>query len=285
MSDFVHIVPIQQIGGSKKSSSKKICMFETNIISVLDLYDVKKMSEDDFKKVVNKSPKDVKDTIKGITNLTIELKKLNKITEIIPLPLSDGGSYWGDYAGDYLTEKYGYDWNTNYMYFTIYLNHDGDCIETDRDIGVGYSTLDKKAKIQMLNLLDEYLPKRYKWRGSNTEKIFISFKKGDPNKLDITKLKDDDTYPMMDIRIDFLRNTNLFQDDSDSVLKIAEKIKHLAKVDFSDYEYGMTYMGIRLYSIDNYEKYEKKIRSYLKQLIKDKKVSKYSIRLIKNSDS
>lgn len=286
MSHFVHEVQLSQIGGLKKSDkskkSKKSKIDKSiKINSVLDLYDVKKITESEFNKVVDKSPKDVKDTISGVLKLSAELRKFGKLVEIIPLPLSDGGVYWGDYAKDYISEKHGNNWYSNYMFFTIYMNHDGNMIEPDQGIRVTYSDMDKKSKIQLLDLLDKYLSGRYEWRGSNTESIFIKYKKEKQIKVDRTKLKDDDIYPFIIIHIDFEKTIRLF-DNYDIIQTVLAELRRIAKVEFSNYGYGMHDMDVELYSVDHNKhiELEKKIGKYLTKLKNVNIVTKYFTRYI-----
>jgi hypothetical protein len=266
--------------GEKVSKACKKKLVNISKMKVLDFYDVKQKTEDDLKEVIKNSSSDVKVVIKGIMKLIKDLRKLGKTAHIIPLPLSDGGIYWTDYAGDYLNEIYGNDWFDNHMYFTIYLNREGDQINTDREIGVSYSTLNRDEKIKVIELMEKHIPNRYSWRGSNTEKIFVQYEKGEPNDLDISKLKDNDTYPQFYVNINFnSKKINLFEDDKALVDKVVKQINAIAKVDFMDHEYGMHDMSIFLYSVDlkKREKIQNKIEELFDRMKGDKVIKTYSI--------
>lgn len=263
----------------KKRGRKVSKMVKTQPMSVLDFYDTKQINNDALQKIIDSSSRDIKTTLNGVTKLIEKLRDLGKIAHIIPLPLSDGGMYWTDYAGDFLNEIYGMDWLDNHMYFTVYLNHDGDEI-TYREISVNYSTLNKEQKIDLIGLLNEYLPGRYRWRGSNTERIFIDYKKGEENELDISKLKGDDVYPQFYVNIDFNSKViNLFKEDSGLIDDIVKNIKKFSKADFMDHEYGMDDMSIYIYSVDpkKHDVIQNKIEQYFNQMKDDKIVKSYSI--------
>ena len=184
-NEFIHSVNLQKMQKGGKSSKNK------GISSTLDLYDIARISEKQFDKVVKKSNKNIQSTIKNIQKLVADLRKNGTYVEIIPLPLSKNGIYWSDYADDFMSEKYGNAWYDNFIYFTIYMNEKGDKIES-RNIGVSYSNLMKDGKIRLIKLLDKHLPSKYDWNGSNNRKIMISYEKVRTEKINLKTLKDDD---------------------------------------------------------------------------------------------
>lgn len=262
---------------------------KSKITSVLDMYDVVHLNETEFNNIIKKSPNNVRKTMQSLQDFIKEIRFHDKLAHIIPLPLSEGGIYWSDYAGDYLNDIYGEDWynkyKKGYMYMTVHINNAGtEIIDTDK-ISVSYSSMNTEDKNITIKLLNKYLKNQYIWSGRNTEKIFISFDKIKTKKIDTDSLKNDDDYPMLYIYIIFVNNIDLFDKDKYLFEKTIKNIKNLIKVDedevFVTHGYGIDDMDITFNGISTniYEKYIKKATNYLNDLKEKKLVKKYSINM------
>jgi hypothetical protein len=253
-----------QIGGNPNKISK---------LRTIDLYDVIYIDEKKFKKTVEKSSTNIKNTINDLYKLVIELRKLNITSHIVPLPASKQDKYWSDYPFDYLNNVYGDDWMDNqYIFFTVYMDKSGTKIIDKREITADFSQMNKREKEKIINLLNKYLKNQYIWNGKNTDRIMISYKKI-TNVIDKTKLKDDDEYPKMTLDIRFNDNVNLFK-DHDLVDKIITDMIKI--IDTKYYSYAMKSISMNFFSIDKqkYKKYFKQIMEYLKKI---KNIKSYSI--------
>ena len=82
-----------------------------------------------------------------------------------------------DYSDDYIEDIYGKESFTSYIYFTVYMNQNGDKIDIKKKITCNYSNMDKNEKIVMINLLDKYFKNQYNWLGHNTQNINIIYTK------------------------------------------------------------------------------------------------------------
>ena len=127
-----------------------------------------------------------KDVTKYTSNNPIITKIINRIIPsikskeinffIVPLPLSDNGMYWTDYAHSYLTRFYGDDHDENdFIRMVIYLNNDLT-INYEREILLSYE-LDIKNQQTVYDTFRKHLPYNYVWSGNQLEVMRVEYKK------------------------------------------------------------------------------------------------------------
>ena len=199
-------------------------------------------------------------TLKNI--IIPKLKEMGKYAEIIPLPLSYGGTYWVDYAGDYMDQKCGTkDWYNNYVYFTIYLDQEGDNINMNRTIKVSYSLMNADEKRKIIKLFNDHLHKYFEWNGRNTHIIEIHYEKLDVvPEINLDKLKDDDVYPELYMSIEMIQNDLL--DTGIDHLNVTKVINGLFPEHHIDLEHGKNDISCTIYSVK-----QKDMKKYLYPLL------------------
>jgi len=222
-------------------------------LSVLDFYDITKTSEDDLDDIIANSIQEINDLYNKLKFVKGRLEMIGWVVDFIPLPLSDGGVYWSDYAGDYLQDKHGDDyWEKQSMYFTFYLSHDGKQLNPNREIIVNFSHMNREMKEKVLNIFYDELPDRFEWSGKNTKTMIIHFEKGEFAKLDFKKLKDNDEYPTLSL---YIHNKC---DDMDKIpkLKYYKKIEKLLEGMDYDMSYGLGSIELRVNGVEDKEVYK-----------------------------
>ena len=254
----------------KKVSDKKV---SDKKITALQLYNLKIVEEKDFKKIASKN-----ETYKIlITKVIPEINNLKIKTFIVPLPLSDNDVFWVDYPPHYIKEKYNQDLiDINYLYFVFYMNKKGDEIIYDKPININYSELTKENKINIINIFEKHLFGQYKWTGSSTDFMSISFYKNkDIKHIDTKIIKDNDYYPMLYINID--TNINLFDNQiiADKMYDYFEKLVSQYNIASDTYSYDMYFT---IYLLDN----KKIIEKLKKYIMKQKYIIKAKFSLIKS---
>lgn len=278
----------------KKTKSKDTKKGNKKKISALDFYDVIHVDETEFKNICKKSNQLVQDTIDHVIKLIVDLRKLGKIAHLIPLPISSNGIYWSDYAGDYLDDVYGQEWYSNskgYMYFTVYMNQQGTEINEKNPIGVSFSNLNREEKIQIIKLMDLYLPGRYVWTGRNTDKIFIQYIKTKIPKIDISSLKDDDLYPMLVINVRYPDTVDLIRKSVNQIPDLSDTFQKLLDLDKNEtavyYNYGIHDAEIEFNAIplNIYNKKISNIVRYLDNEIKTNAMKSYNIRMMTDPET
>jgi len=156
---------------ASKTASKKA---SKKAISVLSMYDTKTITLKKLENVIDNDKVAKKVYGKLKKKILPEINKLSIETFIIPLPLSDGGMYWTDYAYDYIKEKHKTDiLDVKYMYFTFYLNNKATMLNENRPIIVNFSPLNKQNKASIIELFEEHLGDYFNWTGSNNRAIEI----------------------------------------------------------------------------------------------------------------
>lgn len=275
-----------------KTKSKTKSKNKNKKRSVLDYYNVVYIGTTDLKNMMHKFEPDEVRTINNIFVLVDAIRKLEIISHIIPLCLSDNGRYWNDYPGSYMSEIYSDRWLDNpngYMYFTIYMNQSGTAVTHEEGVSVSYSNMNKEKKIKIIKLFDKYLPKQYKWTGKNTEKIMIYYEPQKDFKHPVmTSLKDDDVYPLMILNIQMKKSINLLKDENKHIvveyLEDLKKLIGLKDDDFVNFSYGMSDITYEFYTISNavYKNSSNKIKKYLDSQ-KDQ-VSKHTIQYMKRDE-
>ena len=253
---------------NKKESNKKI--------TALQFYNLKIVEVNDFKKIASKN-----ETYKIlITKVIPEINKLKIKTFIVPLPLSNNDVFWVDYPPHYIKEKYNQDLiNIDYIYFVFYMNKKGDEIIYDKPITINYNFLTKENKINIINIFEKYLLGQYKWTGSNTDEMTISFYKNkDIKHIDTKIIKDNDYFPMLYISID--TNINLFDNKeiADKIYDYFKKTVSLYNISSDTYSNDMLFT---IYLLDN----KKIIEKLKKYIIKQKYITKAKFSLVKSEHS
>ena len=201
---------------------------------------------------------------------------------IVPLPLSDSKNYWQDYAATYIKEFYNFEiLDASYIYFTYYLDNSGKQINISRPININYSPMNKEIKSQVIDIFEKYLPSVYQWSGSNNQsmKLFLDNYNAPQRKIKKSKLKDQDTYPLLYITFD--TKINLFNDNNMREMLIKYFMKYYKKYQ-ATWECGENDFIVSLYSFDNDNKVIEEIKKYLKT---SKIVKRYSIVYIENDDN
>ena len=169
----------QNVNGTKrwklyKKVSKKISKKESKKeIKSLNHFGFTPVFEKKLDKIMEKHNNVVYDKIKK--NIIPELNKLGIETYIVPLPLSENGYYFTDYASEYIKEVYNKDMierlNIKDIYFIFKLTHDGKKLNTDK-ILVNYTPFGNKKK-DVIEIFKKYLGNKFEWNGSNTKAIII----------------------------------------------------------------------------------------------------------------
>lgn len=237
-------------------------------------YDIKILSEKDLIKVIskNKLTKKIYDVL--TEKIIPKLEKLNIKTFLIPLPRSPRGMYWSDFAYDYVRDKYNVDLlSVDHMFFTFYLNEDGNEINENSEIAVNYSELSLPMKKKVIKLFEKYLFQQFSWSGSNKRAMYLKLKKDDTIlQIDTTKLKEDDTYPLLQIeaktKISLLEN-------KDKLYDILNFLETVIDEDTLFFDCGNKDIEIVIYSIPDEKTLINKIKNHIKKIkyLKDIKIT------------
>jgi hypothetical protein len=192
-----------------------------------------------------------------------EINKLDIKIFIVPLPLSNDDIYWNDYATSYIKEKYNIELlEINYLYFTFYINNEGNNINFDREIKINYYLLNKEIKKKIIDIFEKYLFQYYYWNGSNNQQMVIFYNKNNKiNYIDQTKLKDDDYYPVLEIYLD--TKINLFNNPIifNEIDQYFNKIFKNYELSSDCYKLGCTYTVTSFNDLKIIEKIKKYIES------------------------
>lgn len=246
----------------------------TKKISVTSWFDIVNINDGDLKKVMNKN-----ESTKNIYNLITkelmpELKKMDFATDIIPLPLSEGGIYWSDYPSAFMDDHHDKGWVDKFMYFVVYMNSKGNLIETSKNITVGFSSLTLDDKKKIVSLFQRVMPEYFDWDGNNMHSILISYSPHKKNKIDVAKLKENDTYPQLYLWIKTpskkrkkTAETASIDDNLDLAKKLTEQLKDLDLNLVFDYEYSFFDVIFNIYAVG--KKDQNTIKSLIKRFMKD----------------
>ena len=158
---------------SKKISKKISKKVSKKEIKSLNNFGFTPVFEKKLDKIMESYNNVVYDKIKK--NIIPELNKLNIEAYIVPLPLSENGYYFTDYASEYINKVYNKDMierlNIKDIYFVFKLTHDGKKLNTD-EILVNYTPFGNKKK-NVIEIFKKYLGNKFEWDGSNTKAIII----------------------------------------------------------------------------------------------------------------
>lgn len=158
---------------TKKESKKVSKKVSKKGIKSLNNFGFTPVYEKKLDKIMESYNNVVYDKIKK--NIIPELNKLNIEVYIVPLPLSENGYYFTDYASEYINKVYNKDMierlNIKDIYFVFKLTHDGKKLNTD-EILVNYTPFGNKKK-NVIEIFKKYLRNKFEWDGSNTKAIII----------------------------------------------------------------------------------------------------------------
>ena len=204
--------------------------------------------------------------IKKIIDKIIPEIKSNKINcFIIPLPLSNSGKYWTDYAHSYLTEFYGENYyKDKHIMMTIYLENNL-AINFNREILISYD-LDIKQQQIVYDIFSKYLPYNYIWNGSHLQAMIIEYYKR-KKKAPKRKIKKIAVYPklIIEIQIELIKKSKKsFFDTINPIL--AKELLDLKKIksNYNDDSYGLDDLEIIYYGIKDINKTKKILKKIKK---------------------
>lgn len=266
-------IPSRIIHGGSEKKGTKTEKEKKKEISALDMYDVKHIRVSKFWSMVDAFNPDVKSVLLNLKKASEEIVKLGFKVAFVPRPQSKSGRFWLDYPFDYIKDSYGDNFTSGkFMYFVIDLNQPGKKLFEGRDVVFAqYSDMGIVDKKAMLKILDKHLSGNYRWNGKNTEAIQITLQKVKRNKVDLSKLKEDDRYPQVDLLI-FFDKVNFFKDDR--ILMDLVKELQLAifknSEDFVDIDHGVRDANLVFQGVG--ENLKKAAERALKILIKHKKI-------------
>ena len=256
---------------TKNGYKRWIKLKKTDNFSLENFYDIPKIIDsNDLDLIIKKESKNIINIFKILNDSIIpEIKKLNKYTNIVPIPISNNDIYWSDYPDSYLNNiNSNTDWQDNYIYFGVYL----DCnykINKTKYISIMYSQLNLEEKKNLINIFYKYLPNNYEWNGNNNKIMMINLKKRKIKKININDLKSNDNYPYLYIFIKLEKfdhiNLNILEvEDINSLFKSLEKINgHI------DYSYSDEDLTFEIRGGTHVKSNIKKIINLLNQLILD----------------
>ena len=115
---------------------------------------------------------------------------------LIPLPLSDNGVYWSDYANDYIKHYYDEDYYENeYLIITVYFDHNMT-LNYNNDLKVSHNLSIENSQI-VYDIFLEHLPYNFQWNGNNLEIMMITYDNGE--KLVPLVIKEESNYPQINV--------------------------------------------------------------------------------------
>ena len=221
-------------------------------------------------------------------NIIPEILKKDIKVFLIPLPLSDNGIYWSDYADSYLNKFYGNKYyDDEYIKITIYFDNDL-ILNINRDIKINYNLNQSNQQI-VYDTFREYLPYNFSWSGIILESMTIQYEKSKTKSKKLT-LKNISYYPIASISISTKKSDlSLFDQDplEAKELKFVDTIK--TKCLYIDYEFDKDNLFLTFYGVKNLELLKKLIKDFEKEknltyyAIKHK-INKISSNIIQNKD-
>lgn len=196
-----------------------------------------------------------------------EIKKNGIRFFVVLLPRSKhNGIYWTDYAGSYLTQKYGENVfnEKSYVILTVYL-HENLSINFNKNPVMDYN-LEKPQQQKVADIFVKKLPYNYDWDGNDLKMMKISYEKN-KNKIQKITLDDSPNYPRLWVHVDLkIKSVGLFELGGFQDAKELKKMDSiLEKAKSTDYGYGDSDFEITFNGIKNNEK---AIRNYFDKLKK-----------------
>ncbi len=242
-------------------------------LSVLDFYDIVKVTENDLVEVISQSSQEIISLYSKIKKAIHQIRQLGWLVDLIPLPISENGVYWSDFADDYLREKHGKDYyDKDGMYLTFYLDKEGKHLNPNKEIIINYSQMKKETKEKVLTIFYKELPNNFEWSGSNNNAMFIHYAEGNYPKIEFSKLKDNDTFPQLSFHI----HTMCEELDDMTDLDVYTELEPLFKNRDHDFSYGCGDIEIEIFGVDDKEAYNlyMQIDTILNKY-QDKKIKKH----------
>jgi len=156
---------ISKISSKKGTASKPKKGFS---ISLDAFFGFKVVSEKKLANIISKKPAISKIYKILLKKIIPEIKKFGIDTYIIPLPKSKDDKYWADYASAYINYTYDKEFmDSDIVYFTFYLNHEGDTINTNRSIRINYN-FDDELRINIVSaIVAKNINDYYNWDRPN----------------------------------------------------------------------------------------------------------------------
>ena len=216
-----------------KKSSKKISLPPKKSNFNLELFfDLTVIHPKDINKYLSKN-----NVLKKIKSTIIPEMKKNKINFfIVPLPLSNKGFYWSDYANSYIEEFYDENYfEKNYVILTIYLNNDLS-LNLNKIPILTYNLTLKQSQL-VFDIFYKHLPYNYEWDGNDMKAMELNYNKK-KKKIEKNKIKETSNYPLIIIQINlkFTKKISLFElgsplnskefKDFDKIEKICKYVDH-----------------------------------------------------------
>ena len=144
--------------------------------SHLDLYDIPKIKQNDWKKWLENKNSSTKKIIEKLINLKKDLRKINIFLEFVGLPLSSNGIYWMDYPTDWLNEKYDIYNDDNskngYIVFIIKLDTDFHMVD-EKEIYAHHTGITHSKKKDFIELMTKTFKDLFLWEGKQNKSIMI----------------------------------------------------------------------------------------------------------------
>ena len=202
-----------------------------------DFFGFDVIDEEKLSFIINKTQNEnVKNVYKCINVIIPLIRKMGFNVDIVPLPISEDGVYWSDYADTYLNEKYKHQndfFLKDFMYFTVYLDERAN-INVNRDISISFSELIKEQKCSILALFYEHLLNNFSWNGDNNKIMSITYEPiENPTKLNFDLLRSDDRFPLLHVFISFriTKDYGLFDYlEKDNIISEIENILENEKI-------------------------------------------------------
>lgn len=198
---------------------------------------------------------------------------------LIPLPLSDNGIYWSDFAGSYLNKFFGEKYfDEEYVKLTIYFNNDLS-INTEKNIKLNYD-LNKENQQVVYDIFRNHLPYNFYWSGLILESMTINYEKS-KNKIKKITVKNISYYP--------IANVNIYTEKSDLTLfdqepLEAEELYSINKIKkkciYMDYEYDIKNLFLTFYGVKDLRLIEKLVKEIEKEMNLTYYALKYKINKI-----
>ena len=271
---------------------------------IVDFYQVVYVDDKKLAEIMDRSSQDLQNIYKKIIeDILPKLRNLGWSADIVPLPLSKDNVYWDGihhdywyyhhddwdwdywliYPHEYLNEKHGHEWfRKPVIYFVIYLDKEGKSLNMNRDINIYIDkNMDRDMKIKIIKIFEDSLPNNYEWTGKNYDIMKIYYVPRNIKKIDISKLKSEDIYPVLHITLDV--KANLFETDVYK-LDVIENILKCAKDFDNDLRYSKDHIFLILLTVD-----ENKIYNVYKCILdaindKNSQVLNYSANYYVNHD-
>ncbi len=245
-----------------------------DLLTIGSFYDMVEVPVDSLEKIMSADAK-TKDIYNKLINLKSILEKEGNKVYFVPKTESTSGGYWGDYAYDYLDEKYKLDiLKDKYVFFEIYLNKTGDKVNAKWGVLGIVSKRDVEDKQNLADILNKEFGDRFSWGGGIYEPIKIAY---DPIKKRKTiknnSAKDDAIKSIIRVSINVVND--IFKDPN--TFNVLENVmQQLVGNENLSYKYGAHNIEFNIYggTSDLFNDIEPKLKDFLE---KDEDVKDFTI--------